>query len=79
MEYTLRNTGRPPDLATVERVLRALDPAVVVDLVDGARMLRISSCATPGEIIDYLRSAGIEASSAALLQLPSVCCGGCSG
>lgn len=79
VEYALQVAGAAPDLATLERALGALDPAAVLDLADGGRALRISTWATAVEVVQCLRSAGLDAAPGALVQLPSVCCGGCSG
>ena len=79
VEYAVQVPGGLPDLATLERALGALDPAAVLDLADGGRALRISTWATAGEVVECLRSAGVDAGPDALVQLPSVCCGGCSG
>lgn len=79
MEYVLQVPAPAPDLAAVERALGALDPAVAVDLADGGRALRIATWATPAEVLAELRSAGVDACDGALVQLPSTCCGGCSG
>lgn len=79
MEYVLRLPVPEPDLAAVERALGALDPAAAVDLAEGGRALRIATWATPAEVLAGLRSAGVDAGDDALVQLPSICCGGCSG
>jgi hypothetical protein len=80
VEYILSDPGHVPGMAALERALRALDPAAVVDLAGDATALRISTCATPGEILAGLRAAGMPAlHDGALVQVPSVCCGGCSG
>lgn len=79
MEYAVHVSGPVPDLALVERALGSLDPAVVLDLADGGSALRISTWATPAEVLASLRSVGVDAGPDGLVQLPSICCGGCSG
>ena len=79
MEFSLRTIGAPPDLAAIERQLVALDPAALVDLDAGGTTVRISTAATGSELLACLRRAGAAADANDLVQLPSVCCGGCSG
>jgi hypothetical protein len=38
-----------------------------------------ATAATGDELLACLRGAGMAASAGDLVQLPSVCCGGCSG
>ena len=79
MEFSLRTTGATPDLAAIERHLVALDPAALVDLDASGMTVRISTAATGDELLDCLRVAGLAGDADDLVQLPSVCCGGCSG
>ena len=79
MEFSLRTNSVAPDLAAIERRLVALDPAALVDLDADGRTVRISTAATASELLASLRLAGTAADPGDLLQLPSVCCGGCSG
>ena len=79
MEFSLRTAGGPPDLTAIERQLVALDPAALVDLDAGGTTVRISTAATGGELLACLRQAGTAGDAGDLVQLPSVCCGGCSG
>ena len=79
MEFSLRTNGAPPDLAGLERQLLMLDPAALLDLDAGGRTVRISTAATGDELLACLHVAGMAADAADLVQLPSACCGGCSG
>ena len=79
MEFALRSTGAAADVAAIERQLLALDPAALVDVDANGGTLRISTAATGDELLACLRTMGMAADAADLVQLPSVCCGGCSG
>ena len=79
MEFSLRTSGGTPDLAAIERQLVVLDPAALIDLDGDGRTVRISTAATGSELLACLRLAGTAADPGDLVQLPSVCCGGCSG
>jgi len=79
MEFSLHIAGQAPDLAVLGRELSAIDPSALFDLADGGHAVRISTMATEQELRDCLRLAGADANADALVQLPSVCCGGCGG
>jgi hypothetical protein len=78
MQYTLTLDGTP-DIAAIEHLIAALDPAAIVDLEARTSQLRISSLATDAELIACLHQAGIAIATDALIRLPSQCCGGCGG
>ena len=78
MEFSLRVT-RSPDVAALERRLLDLDPSALLDLAGDGLEVRISSMATAQELLDCVRAAGVDVQAGDLVQLPSVCCGGCSG
>ena len=79
MEFALRTTGHAPDLAAIEREIAELDPAVLLDLDASGRTVRISTSASNDELLACLQRAGIAAGPDDVIQLPSVCCGGCGG
>jgi hypothetical protein len=79
MEFSLRTKGAAIDLAALERRLVAIDPAALLDLDESGQTLRIATTATGDELLACLRAAGMAAAAGDLDQLPSVCCGGCSG
>ncbi len=79
MEYAIHTRpAAPPDLAAGERALCALDAAAVVDFDPAGPALRVSTWATPGELLAALREAGLATGDQDIEPLPSVCCGGCS-
>ena len=79
MQFALRTAGAAPDVTAIERELAALDPAVLLDFDPGRHTVRISTSATPGELLAGVQRAGIAANADDLVQLPSECCGGCGG
>lgn len=79
MQFVLDTTGQSPDLAVIEGVVRALDPAALVDLDRDTHSVRIATTLTSGELHTQLHAAGVPAEAARLVQLPSDCCGGCGG
>ncbi|MFT3762877.1 MAG: hypothetical protein QM761_09800 [Pseudoxanthomonas sp.] len=80
MEFSLRVANQTPNLAAIGRKLSAVDPSALFDLAADGRAVRISTMATRQELLDCLRAAGVNAIAADdIIQLPSVCCGGCGG
>lgn len=68
-----------PDVAALDRAIVAVDPAALVDLDADGRTIRMATVLTRAEVLACLAEAGLPADDARLRQLPSVCCGGCSG
>jgi len=79
MEYVIRLDDAQADLATIERHLLDLDPAVVLDRDAATGMLRCSTSAMAVELLHAFADAGIRVPADAIERMPSVCCGGCSG
>lgn len=78
MEFHVSLTGAKPDLDAIEESLRAVDPAGVID-TDQAGRLRVAAAINAGELLAVLQQAGVAALPAQVSQVPSTCCGGCSG
>ena len=79
MEYAFELPCAMPDLSPLDRAIIGLDPAALVDVDAGGRTIRMATVLTRDELLSCLREAGLPAESSRLRQLPSVCCGGCSG
>lgn len=76
MEFHI--TGVPvSDVAAIDDALRAADPAALVDL-DGST-LRVATCLGSTELRSILSGSGYSVGRDQVVQLPSICCGGCSG
>ena len=78
-EFAFEPPSPVQDLSALDRKLTALDPAAMLDLDAGGRTIRMATVLTRDELLSCLRSAGLPAAASRLRQLPSVCCGGCSG
>ncbi len=69
-----------PDLGLIEQVLLDGDPAAVADLdPHAAPVLRVSTLLPKDDLCALLRRAGYDIAPERIRQLPSICCGGCSG
>ena len=76
MEFHI--TGlRVSDVAVIDDTIRAWDPAALVDLEDST--VRVSTCLGAAELTTLLSRTGYPVGADQIVQLPSVCCGGCSG
>lgn len=79
MEFHIGVTGTMPDVGVVEDAIFAVDQAAIVDVDPTGQTLRISAAVTAVELTDLMRQAGYPVSVEDVVQLPSICCGGCSG
>ncbi|HEY0661239.1 MAG TPA: hypothetical protein VGD21_07975 [Lysobacter sp.] len=77
MEFTVALTTGAAALERIDEALRAVDPAALVDAQGGA--LRIAGAFDVATLRALLREAGHAVEPGDIRQLPSVCCGGCSG
>lgn len=65
------------DLVVIDEIVRAVDPAALLDL-DGTT-LRVATSLDARQLTALIGDAGYLPDDAQVLQLPSICCGGCSG
>ena len=79
MEYAFELPCAMPDLSPLDRAIVGLDPAALVDVDASGRTLRMASVLTRDELLSCMQEAGLPADAERLRQLPSMCCGGCSG
>ncbi len=79
MEFHIQITGPAPDPGVIEDAIRDLDPAALVDIDPSAPTLRIATSVGAQQLIALITQAGYPVSPAQVRQLPSICCGGCSG
>ncbi len=79
MEFHINTTGMQPNLETIEDAIRTLDPSAVVDLDPAGPVLRVAAAASARDLIALLDRIGYPVQAEQVRQLPSTCCGGCSG
>ena len=79
MEFHIRMDGVMPDPGVVEDVIRGLDPSALVDVDPAGDFLRVAMAANAVELLALLNRAGYPVAPEQVVQLPSTCCGGCSG
>ncbi len=79
MQSTIRITGLPPDIGTIEEALIAVDPSALVDIDPTGRTLRIVASIDAVQLLGVMKDAGYPVKEDQLERMPSECCGGCGG
>lgn len=79
IEVRIERPGVRVDSRHLEAHLKDIDPSSMLDLEPASGALRISTVMPTQELLHALRAGGISIGPEALIHLPSVCCGGCSG
>jgi hypothetical protein len=79
MEFHIAIPGHGPDLGAVEDALLAVDPSALVDIDPASSTLRIATSVEARQLAVLLGQAGYPVTPEQITQLPSICCGGCSG
>ena len=79
MEFHIALTDACPGPDAIQDVMFDADPNAVVDLDMSGLVMRISSYVTVKDLIEVLRRTGWTVAPEQVVQLPTICCGGCSG
>jgi len=79
MEFHIAVVYASPAAGIVQDALCDIDPMAVVDLDMSGLVMRVSSTATVADLIEVFRRHGWLVAPEQVVQLPSICCGGCSG
>jgi hypothetical protein len=79
VEYHIDMAGATPDLGAIEDVLYGSDPAVIVAMARDGFTLRIATYLPMTDLLGLLQQAGSRVDLCQVVELPSICCGGCGG
>jgi len=79
MEFHIRMAATLPELAVIDEAIRSLDPAALVDIDESGALVRVATSLRAGELVSVINRVGHPIADTQVTQLPSVCCGGCSG
>ena len=79
MEFHIRFSGTAPDPDIIEDAIRSVDPSALVDIEPGTETLRIAATVGAVQLAALVSLAGFPVAPSQVIQIPSVCCGGCSG
>lgn len=79
MEIHITLRSPPASLPRIEDAITAIDSSAVVDIDPAGLLLRVSTSLARTELLSLLSGVGITPPAQDVMQLPSTCCGGCSG
>ena len=79
MEFHIDCDAATPDIGVIEGAVLDHDPAAVVDLDAAGQTVRLSTWLESPQLLELLDRAGWTIRPERIVQLPSVCCGGCGG
>lgn len=79
MEFNITLPGSAPDPWIIEEAIRAIDPAALVDIDPSGQIMRVATSVDATELVALIRDAGYPVAPHEVSQVPSICCGGCSG
>lgn len=79
MEFHIGITGSIPEPGAIEATIRTVDPSALVDIDPSGRMLRVAASVDAAELVALMGQAGCPVALDQVTQVPSICCGGCSG
>lgn len=79
MEFHIDMTGLTPDMDAIEGAIHAVDPAALVDVDIARHTLRVSAWVDAAQLLLLINQAGYPVAHDQVVQIPSTCCGGCSG
>jgi len=77
MQFRIATRVENVDVGAVERALRAVDPAAMVDLADAGDQLRVSTFMSVSELVQAVDLAGYPITHDQVIPMKSDCCGGC--
>jgi len=79
MEFHITLENPIPDLDAIEAAIRDIDPSAVVDIDASGQLLRVAAALDQDQLIVLMGQAGFQVGRQQIHQVPSICCGGCSG
>ncbi len=79
MEFHVQLNAARPDLDRFDDAIRDVGPAAGFGVDAGGAVRRVAAAVQASELVALLAQAGYPVAAAQVRQLPSICCGGCSG
>jgi len=79
MEFHITMPGAISNLGAIEHAVRAVDPSAMVDIDPAGHELRVATSVGAAQLVSLLSQAGCQVAPDQVAQVPSTCCGGCSG
>lgn len=79
MEFHIRTNAPFLDPGAIDAAIRAVDPSALVDIDPASHALRVAASIDAAQLVALIRRAGYPVTPDQVEQVPSICCGGCSG
>lgn len=79
MEFHIALTDACPGPDVIQDAMIGIDPSALVDLDMSGLVMRISSYVPANDVIELLHRSGWAVTPEQVVELPSICCGGCGG
>jgi hypothetical protein len=79
MEFHITMAVSPAEIGAIEDAILAIDPSVLVDIDPSGRALRVAASVDVAQLVTLMGQAGFAVAPHQVAQVPSICCGGCSG
>ena len=79
MEFHVDGLPASADIAIITNAIHALDAAAMVDIDPATGALRVNAALSAADLTSAIGSVGQEVGGLLVMQMPSHCCGGCSG
>ncbi len=79
MEFHITMIAPILDLGAIEQAIGAVDPSVLIDVDPTGQTLRVVATVDAVQLAALIDQAGYPVALHQVAQVPSICCGGCSG
>ena len=79
MEFHITMNGPIHDMGAIEQAVCEVDPSALVDIDPAGPTLRVAAAIDATRLASLISQAGYPVRLDQVAQLPSICCGGCSG
>lgn len=79
MEFHIALTEACPGPEVIQNAMLEIDASALVDLDMSGLVMRISSYVPTRDVIELLHRTGWPVAREQVVELPTICCGGCGG
>lgn len=79
MEFHVDGLPAGLDIAAITDAIGDIDPAAAIDIDPATGALRVNAAMSADDLAAAIGNAGQRTDGLLVMQMPSHCCGGCSG
>jgi len=79
MEFHVDGLPATVDMAAITDAIYNIDPAALVDIDPATGALRVNAAVNANDLTAAIGTTGQAVGGLLVMQMPSHCCGGCSG